>query len=43
MKITFLKDHLDYEKGDSVEVDASRANYFISCKIAKKTELKTKK
>ena len=43
MKITFLKDHLDYRIGDSVEVEIDQANYFISCQVAKKTELKTKK
>lgn len=43
MKITFIKDHLDHKKSDSVEVTNERARYLINVGVAKKTEFKTKK
>jgi len=36
MKITFLKDHLEYKKDDTVDVTTERGNYLISCGVAKK-------
>jgi len=41
MKITFLKDHLEHKKYDTIEVTNERGNYFISTKVA--VESKPKK
>jgi len=35
MKVKFERDHLDNKKGDVIEVDEARANYFKMVGIAK--------
>lgn len=38
MKVKLLKDHLDNKKGDVIEVDEARANYFELVGLAKKSK-----
>jgi hypothetical protein len=40
MKVKFLKDHLDNKKGDTIEVDADRANYWELTGVAEKADKK---
>lgn len=43
MKVKMLKDHLEFKKGDIVDVTDERGKYWISTGIAQKTKkVKTK-
>jgi hypothetical protein len=40
MKVKFLKDHLDNKKGETIDVDADRANYWERAGVAEKADKK---
>lgn len=42
MKVTFLKNHLNYKAKSKAEVSDSLGQYWINCGVAKKTIVKKK-